>query len=125
MFTIGYVYTNNKFLVFRFITIINAQYLFFIVALGPIAQCNNVGYNYTIQCNISTCQVVDLIHHQHCQRICQKSLNLPTLFLLLEMEPLPSPTWVEDMTNIYNTILVNDGPNFLEVLLVFSSGEYL
>jgi hypothetical protein len=43
----------------------------------------------------------------------------------LEMEPLPSPTWVEDMTNIYNTILVNDGPNFLEVLLVFSSGEYL
>jgi hypothetical protein len=32
---------------------------------------------------------------------------------------------VEDMSTIYNTILVIDDPNFLEVLLVFSSGEYL
>jgi hypothetical protein len=56
------------------------------------------------------------------------------------MEPIPGPnielskrtseaskkvTRVEDMTTIYSTILVIDGPNFLEVLLVFSSGESL
>ncbi len=83
---------------------------------------------------------MDLIHHQHCQWICQKSLNLPTLFLLLYLEPIPGPNIelrkcnseaskkvarVEDMTTVYSTILVIDGPNFLEVLLVFSSGESL
>ncbi len=52
---IGYVYTNNKFIVFRFVTFINAQYIYFVVALGP----NDIGEN---QCRL---QLHNAMQHQH------------------------------------------------------------